>query len=92
MNQRRTDEDTGMTIEYAWFLADTRGVGFALRYLDDCHVPRALVTRALDHPELRRTHERRAVARPCDCKDTCDRAGNGASNDAVHGRDRSALN
>jgi hypothetical protein len=67
MNQRRTDEDTGMTVEYAWFLADTRGVGFALEYLDNCHVPRALVTRALDRPDLRRTHERRGAPRPCAC-------------------------
>jgi hypothetical protein len=63
MTQRRQDEDTGMAIEYAWFLADTRGLGFALQYLDSRSVPRALVTRAVDHPELRRTHERRAVPR-----------------------------
>lgn len=59
MNQRRTDEDTGMAIEYAWFLADTRGVGFALQYLDSCRVPRAHMTRAVGRPDLRRTQERR---------------------------------
>jgi hypothetical protein len=72
MNQRRTDENTGMAIEYAWFLADTRGLGFALEYLDICHVPRALVMRALNRPELRRTHERRGAPRPCACNDADD--------------------
>lgn len=63
MPQRRTDEETGVTIEYAWFLADTRGMGFALQYLDSCNVPRTLVTRAAGRPELRRTHERRTQPR-----------------------------
>jgi len=63
MTQRRQDEHTGMAIEYAWFLADTRGLGFALQYLDSCGVPRAHVTRAAGRPDLRRTHERRAAPR-----------------------------
>jgi len=63
MTQRRMDEETGMTIEYAWFLADTRGVGFALQYLDSRSVPHAYVMRAVGRPELRRTHERRRAPR-----------------------------
>jgi hypothetical protein len=66
MPQRRTDDDTGVVVEYAWFLADTRGINFALQYLDSCNLPRALVTRAAGHPELRRTRERRALPRDAD--------------------------
>lgn len=66
MSQRRQDEDTGMTIEYAWFLADTRGLGFALQYLDSRSVPRTPLMRAVDHPELRRTRERRTAPREGD--------------------------
>jgi hypothetical protein len=57
--QRRTDEQTALTAEYALYLADIRGVAFALDYLDTCNVPRTILTRALASPEARRHHERR---------------------------------
>ena len=34
MIQRRTDEQTALTAEYALYLVDIRGVQFALDYLD----------------------------------------------------------
>ena len=48
-----------MAAEYALYLVDIRGVDFALQYLDTCNVPRTILTRALQSPELRRHHERR---------------------------------
>jgi hypothetical protein len=66
MAQRRTDDETGVVIEYAWFLADTRGINFALQYLDSCNLPRTLVTRAAGRPDLRRTRERRVMPREKD--------------------------
>ena len=63
MTQRRTDEQTALTAEYALYLVDIRGVDFALKYLDTCNVPRTILTRALQSPELRRHHERRKQAR-----------------------------
>jgi hypothetical protein len=59
MMQRRTDEQTALTAEYALYLVDIRGVEFALTYLDTCNVPRSILTRALQSPEARRHHERR---------------------------------
>jgi hypothetical protein len=59
MIQRRTDEQTALTAEYALYLVDIRGVEFALQYLDTCNVSRAVLARALQSPELRRHHERR---------------------------------
>jgi hypothetical protein len=59
MMQRRTDEQTALTAEYALYLVDIRGVEFALKYLDTCNVSRSILTRALQSPELRRHHERR---------------------------------
>lgn len=64
MMQRRTDEQTALAAEYALYLVDIRGVEFALRYLDTCNVPRAILTRALQSPMLRRHHERRKHPRP----------------------------
>ena len=63
MTQRRTDEQTAMTAEYALYLVDIRGVDFALEYLDTCNVSRSILTRALQSPELRRHHERRKMPR-----------------------------
>jgi len=57
--QRRTDEQTAMTAEYALYLVELRGVDFALAYLDTCQVSRDILRRALQSPELRRHHERR---------------------------------
>lgn len=51
MIQRRTDEQTALTAEYALYLVDIRGVDFALEYLDICNAP------------LRRRHERRKQMR-----------------------------
>lgn len=63
MMQRRTDEQTALTAEYALYLVDIRGVEFALDYLDTCNVSRAILKRALQSPELRRHHERRQQPR-----------------------------
>ena len=63
MIQRRTDEQTALTAEYALYLVDIRGVEFALTYLDSCNVSRTILTRALQAPELRRHHERRQYPR-----------------------------
>jgi hypothetical protein len=63
MMQRRTDEQTALTAEYALYLVDIRGVEFALNYLDTCNVSRSILTRALQGPELRRHHERRKQPR-----------------------------
>ena len=57
--QRRTDEQTALTAEYALYLVDIRGVEFALNYLDTCNVCRAILMRALQSPDSRRHHERR---------------------------------
>ena len=59
MMQRRIDEQSAVAAEYALYLVDIRGVDFALKYLDSCNVSRAILTRALQSPELRRHHERR---------------------------------
>lgn len=59
MMQRRTDEQTALTAEYALYLVDIRGVEFALTYLDTCNVSRSILTRALQSPDSRRHHERR---------------------------------
>ncbi|SFD40108.1 hypothetical protein [Massilia yuzhufengensis] len=63
MPQRRRDDDTAVTAEYAFFLAETRGLRFALDYLDNCHIPRDILLRAVDAPEKRRRHERRSYPR-----------------------------
>ncbi|MGH8855133.1 MAG: hypothetical protein ACREWI_12750 [Telluria sp.] len=59
MPQRRRDEQTAVTAEYAFFLAETRGLRFALDYLDNCRIPRDVLLRAFQQPELRRRGERR---------------------------------
>lgn len=59
MMQRRTDEQTALTAEYALYLVDIRGVEFALTYLDMCNVSRSILQRALQSPNSRRHHERR---------------------------------
>ena len=63
MPQRRRDDDTAVTAEYAFFLAETRGLRFALDYLDNCHIPRDILLRALEQPERRRRFERRKFPR-----------------------------
>jgi len=63
MMQRRTDEQTALTAEYALYLVDIRGVDFALKYLDSCNVPRAILARALQSPLHRRHHDRRKQTR-----------------------------
>jgi len=63
MPQRRVDEQTGMTVEYALFLAETRGLKFALGYLESCDVPTDILIRTFEHPEARRHHERRRQTR-----------------------------
>jgi hypothetical protein len=63
MSQRRVDEETGMTVEYALFLAETRGLKFALGYLESCHVPTDVLLRTVDNPQARRHHERRRQPR-----------------------------
>jgi hypothetical protein len=64
MPQRRVDEETGMTVEYALFLAETRGLNFALGYLKNCGVPTEILMRTVGHPEATRRHERRQQPRP----------------------------
>ena len=59
MAQRRRDDDTAVTAEYAFFLAETRGLRFALDYLDNCRIPRDILLRAYDQRERRRKGERR---------------------------------
>jgi len=63
MNQRRVDEQTGMTVEYALFLAETRGLKFALGYLESCEVAPSILLRTVGHPEAQRHHERRQAPR-----------------------------
>jgi hypothetical protein len=63
MPQRRVDEQTGMTVEYALFLAETRGLKFALGYLESCEVAPEILLRTVGHPEARRHHERRQQSR-----------------------------
>jgi hypothetical protein len=63
MSQRRVDEETGMTVEYALFLAETRGLKFALGYLESCHVPTDVLLRTVANPQTRRHHERRQQPR-----------------------------
>ena len=63
MIQRRTDELTALTAEYALYLVDIRGVDFAFKYLDSCNVPRTILARALQSPLHRRHHERRKQLR-----------------------------
>ena len=63
MPQRRRDDDPAVTAEYAFFLAETRGLRFALDYLDNCHIPRDILLRAVEEPERRRRIERRRYPR-----------------------------
>jgi len=63
MIQRRTDEQTALTAEYALYLVELRGADFAFTYLDSCKVPRAILARALQSPLHRRHHERRKQLR-----------------------------
>jgi len=63
MPQRRVDEETGMTVEYALFLAETRGLKFALGYLESCDVPSDILLRTVANPQARRHHERRRQPR-----------------------------
>jgi hypothetical protein len=63
MPQRRRDDETAVTAEYAFFLAETRGLRFALDYLDKCRIPREVLLRAYDEPERRRRGERRRHSR-----------------------------
>lgn len=63
MAQRRIDEETGMTVEYALFLAETRGLKFALGYLASCDVSPDILMRTVGHPEARRQRERRQQSR-----------------------------
>jgi hypothetical protein len=59
MAQRRRDDNTAVTAEYAFFLAETRGLRFALDYLDNCHIPQEILLRTIERPERRRRGERR---------------------------------
>ena len=61
--ERRTDEDTGLATEYALFLAETRGVNYALQYLDSRSVPRETLLRAIQVSGGRRNDERRRQQR-----------------------------
>ncbi len=63
MIQRRQDDETAVTAEYAFFLAETRGLRFALDYLDNCHIPRDILLRSVAEPERRRRNERRRYPR-----------------------------
>lgn len=63
MPQRRRDDETAVTAEYAFFLAETRGLRFALDYLDNCRIPRDILLRAHGQPERRRRTERRRFPR-----------------------------
>lgn len=63
MPQRRRDDQTAVTAEYAFFLAETRGLRFALDYLDNCHISRDILIRAIEQPSQRRRLERRRVPR-----------------------------
>ncbi|UVW27111.1 hypothetical protein [Massilia sp. H6] len=63
MPQRRRDDQTAVTAEYAFFLAETRGLRFALDYLENCHVSCDILIRAIEQPAKRRRLERRRVPR-----------------------------
>jgi len=52
-----------MTVEYALFLAETRGLNFALGYLESCHVPSEILIRTVECPEARRQRDRRQQPR-----------------------------
>lgn len=63
MPQRRRDDETAVAAEYAFFLAETRGLRFALDYLDNCRIPHDFLLRAYGQPEYRRRGERRRFPR-----------------------------
>lgn len=63
MSQRRIDEETGMTVEYALFLAETRGLNFAVGYLESCAVSPAILMRAMSRPDATRHQDRRQAPR-----------------------------
>ena len=63
MPQRRRDDQTAVTAEYAFFLAETRGLRFALDYLDNCQISRDILIRAIEQPAQRRRVERRRFPR-----------------------------
>ena len=63
MTQRRTDERSALVTEYALFLAETRGVGAGMLYVESCNVSREILLRALRDPGYRRSKERRHLRR-----------------------------
>jgi len=52
-----------MTVEYALFLAETRGLKFALGYLESCEVKPEILLRTVSCPDARRRHDRRQQPR-----------------------------
>lgn len=63
MSERRSDEDTAIAVEYAFFLLETRGLGSALEYLTARSVPHAAVHRVSNEPHMKRTSQRRQMPR-----------------------------
>jgi hypothetical protein len=63
MTERRTDELSSLVIEYALFLAETRGRTAALFYLESYKGKSEVLLRALHNVNERRKGERRREPR-----------------------------
>ena len=64
MVERRTDELTAVNIEYAIFLAETRGLVAGLKFSQSMKLPSAVLDRILASREVRKDGERRRKQRP----------------------------
>lgn len=63
MQDRRTNQEGELSVEYAVFIAEIRGIRASVVYLDNSGVPREVLHRILRFPDQRRVRERRARPR-----------------------------
>jgi hypothetical protein len=63
MPDRRTNEDTTIAVEYALFLAETRGLKPGLTHLAQFGVKEEILVRAFQVASARRRYDRRRVQR-----------------------------
>jgi hypothetical protein len=63
MSERRIDEETSLAIEYALFLAETRGLNSGLAHLAQSGVKEDVLLRAVEVADARRKHNRRSERR-----------------------------
>ena len=63
MPDRRTNEDTTIAVEYALFLADTRGLKPGLAHLAESGMKEEILLRALQVASARRQSDRRRAPR-----------------------------